>query len=68
MKRINSFEVLDEICIARKYMLKGGDIDYDRGCYAIISDFKSGRMGSITLESFSELKRLTIKDRKKENV
>lgn len=65
---MTNLEVLDEICIARKYLLKGGDIDYDRGCYAIISDFKSGRMGNITLESYSELKRLTIKDRKKENV
>ena len=65
---MSNLEVIDSICEARKYLMKGGDIDYDRGCYAIISDFKSGRMGNITLESFSELKKLTVKDRKKENV
>jgi len=57
-------EVLELICESRKFKVRGGDYDYDRGCYAIISDFKQGKMGSITLESVENLKSLMKKDRK----
>ena len=59
-------EILDKICVARKYVLKGGDIDYDRGSVAIINDFKQGKLGNITLESVSDIRRLTKRDRKPE--
>ena len=59
----SNLEVLEKICFARKYLVRGGDCDYDRGCYAIISDFKQGKLGNITLESFEQLKLLTKKDR-----
>jgi len=58
-----NLEVLENICMSRKYLVKGGDFDYDRGCYAIISDFKQGKLGMITLESFEQLKILLKKDR-----
>lgn len=60
-------EVLEGICSARKYMLKGGDFDYDRCCAAIISEFKQGKFGRITLDDFSEIKLLMKKDRKNKN-
>ena len=64
-----NLEILEKICESRKYLLKGGDFDYDRCCSAIISDFKQGKMGNITLDSFSELRQLMKKDRKeKQNV
>jgi len=59
-------EILDKICEVRKYVLKGGDIDYDRGSVAIINDFKQGKLGNITLESVKDVKRLTKRDRKPE--
>ena len=59
-------DILDKICVARKYVLKGGDIDYDRGSVAIINDFKQGKLGNITLESVKDIKRLTKRDRKPE--
>ena len=62
-----NLEVLEKICFARKYLVRGGDCDYDRGCYAIISDFKQGKLGNITLESIDELKKLMKKDRKETN-
>ena len=62
-----NLEVLENICQSRKYLVKGGDVDYDRGCFAIISDFKQGKLGNITLESIEELKKLTKKDRKESN-
>ena len=59
-----NLEVIENICMSRKYMLRGGDYDYDRCCASIIADFKQGKMGTITLEEYSELKLLMKKDRK----
>lgn len=56
--------VLEKICEARKFVVRGGDYDYDRGCASIISDFKNGKMGQITLEKVSDIKLLTIKNNK----
>lgn len=58
-------DVLESICTAKKCVFKGGDIDYDRGAYMIINDFKSAKLGKVTLESVADIKKLTIKDRKK---
>lgn len=59
-----NLEVLEKICEARKFMVRGGDYDYDRGCASVISDFKNGKMGQITLEKVSDIKLLTIKNNK----
>ena len=60
-------EVLENICASRKYLLKGGDYDYERCCSALISEFKQGKLGKITLDDFSEIKLLMKKDRKEKN-
>lgn len=57
-------EVLDKICVARKFVMRGGDIDYDRGSMALLSDFKQGRLGGITLETIKDIRRLSKRDRK----
>lgn len=57
-------EVLDKICVARKFVMRGGDIDYDRGSMALLSDFKQGRLGGITLETVRDVRRLSKRDRK----
>lgn len=59
-----NLEVLEKICQSRKFLVRGGDYDYDRGCSAIITDFKSGKMGRVTLESVEQIKILTRKDKK----
>jgi ribosome biogenesis GTPase A len=59
-----NLEVLENICVARRYVVRGGDYDYDRCCSAIISDFKQGKFGKITLDDFKNLKLLMKKDRK----
>ena len=63
---MTDLEVLEEVCNSRKFLVKGGDFDYDRGCASIISDFKTGKMGAITLECIKELKSLTIRNNRKE--
>ena len=52
--------------MSRKYVMRGGDIDYDRGSMALISDFKQGRLGNITLESVKDIRRLSKRDRKED--
>lgn len=59
-------DVLEKICLARKFLLKRNEIDYDRGAYTIVNEFKNGKMGNITLEIPADIKRLSIKDRKQE--
>jgi ribosome biogenesis GTPase A len=48
---VNSPEPLADICRARGYLLKGGEIDLERGAKAVMDDFRSGRLGNISLES-----------------
>ena len=57
--------LLEKICESRKFLLKKNEIDYDRGAYAVVNEFKNGKLGKITLETPKDIKRLTIKDRKK---
>lgn len=42
--------ILAEIAKVRKCFLKGEELDYDRAASLLIEDFRSGRLGRITLE------------------
>ena len=52
-------EVLQKICESRKFLLRGGEIDWDRGSHTLLDDFRKGRIGQITLDRLSDYK---IKD------
>lgn len=56
-------EILEMVCLSRGFKLRGNEIDYDRGAFALINDFKATRLGKITLEKVSDIKKLTKKDR-----
>lgn len=62
-KSNTALEILEKICVARGYKIKGDELDYDRGAYALINDFKQTRLGRITLEKVGDIKLLTKKDR-----
>ena len=47
---LDDIEVYDQIGKARGFLLRGGDIDYDRLGKAMLVDFRSGRMGRISLD------------------
>ena len=47
-------------------LLRGGDFDYDRCSLMLINEFKQGKLGKITLESYKDLRRLTTNDKAKE--
>lgn len=48
-------EVLEDVCVNRKFLIKGGEIDYERGANAILDDFRKGRIGNITLDKFDKI-------------
>ena len=41
---------LEEICKIRAYLLPGGELDISRAAKALISDFRSGKLGKIMIE------------------
>lgn len=44
MNAQDPIEALDEIALKRGFKLKGGDIDYDRVCTMILTDYKKGKL------------------------
>lgn len=49
-ENVSALEMLDEIAQFKHYLIKGGEVDYDRTCFAIIDDFRKGRLGKICLD------------------
>lgn len=43
-------DYLAQVCENRKFIIKGGEIDWERGARAILDDFRKGRLGKITLD------------------
>lgn len=50
LEEIDLDTIYDDIGRRGGYLLKGGEIDYDRTLKAIYQDFKMGRLGRITLD------------------
>ena len=46
--------IYEAICRRRGFILKGGELDYERGAKAVIDDFRKGRIGMVTLETPTE--------------
>ena len=49
-QRYNGAKTLEEIAVLRKYVLSGGEIDYDRAAKMIVDDFRKCRIGKLTLD------------------
>ncbi len=45
-----TIEIFDEICQNRGFILRGCEIDYNRGARAILDDFRKGRIGKLVLD------------------
>lgn len=43
-------EIYEEICKRRGFVLRGNELDYERGARAVFDDFRKGRIGKICLE------------------
>ena len=48
-------EIYEQICKKRGFLLRKGEYDYDRGAKTIIDDYRKGRLGKITLDSYDFL-------------
>jgi len=44
-------ELIEAVCRGRGFLQKGGVCDYDRCCSVVLDEFRSGKLGRITLES-----------------
>ena len=44
------YELLDEVCRGRGFLMRGGELDYDRCCAVVLDEFREGKVGKITLE------------------
>ncbi len=42
--------LLQAICLSRGYLLRGGELDEERAVTAVLDEFRSGKIGRITLE------------------
>lgn len=43
--------LLEEICRNRGFLIRGGEVDLDRGAICVLDEFRDGRLGRITLET-----------------
>ena len=48
--------LLDAVCYGRGFLLRGNQPDEERGCRVVLDEFRSGKLGRITLESAPEAK------------
>ena len=51
-----TIDIYNEICLKRGFILRGNELDYNRGAKAIIDDFRKGRMGKIILDKIEDAK------------
>ena len=47
-------EMYETLCRRRGFVLKGGELDYERGAKALLDDFRKGRIGRVCLESAAD--------------
>lgn len=46
----SAVELMEQIAQKKHYLQKGNEPDFDRTCFAIIDDFRKGKLGKITLD------------------
>ena len=48
--RYGDAKTIEEIAIQRKYVIGGGEVDYERAARVVVDDFRKGRIGRLTLD------------------
>lgn len=48
-------DIFNDICLARKFVLRKNDYDYERCAKALLSDFREGKLGKIILDDYSKI-------------
>ncbi|MBR6299666.1 MAG: ribosome biogenesis GTPase YlqF [Clostridia bacterium] len=42
--------LMEAVCRGRGFLLRGGEVDIERGCVVVLDEFRDGKLGRITLE------------------
>ena len=50
-KSLSNLEILEQIAEHKNFLLKRGELDYDKTAFAIIDDFRKGKLGKIILDN-----------------
>ena len=45
------YELLEEVCRGRGFLMRGGVLDMDRACSVVLDEFRAGKVGKLTLET-----------------
>ena len=53
---LSPLERMETVCRSRGFLLRGGELDYDRAARAVVDDFRKGRLGKIALDGGFEAK------------
>ncbi|MDN5276923.1 MAG: ribosome biosis GTPase [Clostridiales bacterium] len=51
IESMDGYSVLEAICLNQKWIRAGGNPDVDRGARQLLQDYRSGRLGALTLET-----------------
>ena len=52
--RLKGQELMDAVCRGRGWLLKGNEFDYERASRVVLDEFRSGKLGRITLEKVKD--------------
>ena len=50
LEGLEMWEIFESVGRKRGFLISGGEIDYDRTANVILDEFRSGKLGPITLE------------------
>ncbi len=53
-------EMLESVCKKRRFLLRGGEYDYERGERAVLDDLRKGKLGKICLDCAEDLERVGL--------
>lgn len=45
------YELLNEVCRGRGFLMRGGEYDTERACAVVLDEFREGKVGKLTLEA-----------------
>ncbi|MDD3335638.1 MAG: ribosome biogenesis GTPase YlqF [Eubacteriales bacterium] len=47
---LTGYDLLEEVCRGRGFLMRGGIMDTDRACAVVLDEFRAGKVGKLTLE------------------
>lgn len=51
IEAIDDVTVIEKVATQRGYRMKGGGLDFEKGCHTLLLDYRSGALGGVSLET-----------------